>query len=81
MRRRNILWDEKTNALAERLAVERGYTHAKGGVSQFLEDLVLAEAAGKTAGGFEKALAQIRTEVAELKKTSANHHRKKETHD
>lgn len=44
MRGRNISWEDKADALAERLAGERGYTQAKGGVSKFLDDLVLVEA-------------------------------------
>jgi hypothetical protein len=67
MRRRNILWEPETDALAERLAIDRGLTHAKGGVSKFLEQLVL-EAGGKRVSGFKTQFAQIEERLAKLEK-------------
>jgi hypothetical protein len=69
MRRRNILWNAKTDELANRLAVERGFTHAEGGVSKFLEALVL-EAGGKHVSGFKTQFAEIEQRLAQLEKTN-----------
>ena len=68
MRRRNISWDDQTDALAERLAGERGYTQAKGGVSKFLEDLVTAAASGKGVASFKAPLAEIEKRLTALEK-------------
>jgi hypothetical protein len=81
MRRRNISWDEKTDALAVQLAGEAGLSQSAGGVSKLLEMLILAEADPNRPSHLQTQASEVREELAKLKQAIAKNSSRSEHHD
>ncbi len=69
-KQRTVIWEEKVDKIAVRLAVEGGFYPEKtnGGVSAFLSELVVAESGSDPRSGLKKHVRQIRAAETALKK-------------